>query len=54
VSIEEEWVAWLICSESSRKGQDIVMVGRMWLGWVRGEKIEERIDDEDGVFVGRW
>ena len=56
VSIEEERVARLLGGESSRKGQDIVMVGGMGLRWVRGEKVEaEGIDEEeDGAFVGGW
>jgi hypothetical protein len=56
VSVEEERVARVLGSEFSREGQDIVVVGGMRLGWMRGDEVEaERIDEEeDGAFVGRW
>ena len=43
-------------SEFLGKGQNIVMVGRMGLWWVRGEKIKaEGVDDkEDSMLVGGW
>jgi hypothetical protein len=56
VSVKEERVARVLGSEFPREGQDIVVIGRMRLRWMRGDKVEtERIDDEeDGAFVGRW
>jgi hypothetical protein len=50
----EERVAWPLGSEFSRTGHEIkIVVGRMWLRWVQGQKIEaERIDDEEGGSVG--
>ena len=56
ISVEEEGVAWLLGRKFPWKGQDIVMVGRMRFGWVRGEKVEaKRVDDEEnGAVVGGW
>jgi hypothetical protein len=44
------------CHCQTWKGQDIMMVGRMRFGWVRGEKVEVKGvgDEEDRAFVGGW
>jgi len=53
VSIEEEGVARVLGGEFAWEGKDVVVVGRVGLGRMRGEKVEaEGVDDEeDGAFV---
>jgi hypothetical protein len=56
MSVEEEGVAWLAGGELAGKGQDIMMVGGMRFGWVRGEEVEAKgvDDEEDRALVGGW